>query len=162
MKFNLLVGPRQVGPCLPQLKLFPICSLWSFCHSCSYFSLNMASECLWWLIFNLFFFFFGSQLQRKHSTTWVTPPICLGDGGLTNHLSRLTSNWDPPDLSIPRSQDYRRESLPVIVSLDCQLDCVERLRRSVNKAHLRVYLRGYFQRVIKREKPGLHVDSTIS
>jgi hypothetical protein len=35
----------------------------------------------------------------------------FGDGGLINYLPRLALNLDPPDLSLPRSWDYRRNPL---------------------------------------------------
>jgi hypothetical protein len=54
-------------------------------------------------------------LQSRHSTPWATLPVhfalvILEGGGLTNYLPGLSLNLDPPNFSLPSSQDYRCES----------------------------------------------------
>jgi hypothetical protein len=44
-------------------------------------------------------------LQSRHSTTWPTPPVHFSlvtfEWGLTDYLSGLALNHDPPILSLP-------------------------------------------------------------
>jgi hypothetical protein len=46
--------------------------------------------------------------------------------GLENYLPGLASNLDPPDLSLPRSEDYRHEP-PVLIFCSHQSLAVVRL-----------------------------------
>jgi hypothetical protein len=46
---------------------------------------------------------FALTQQTFNSLTHTSSPLSSGDGGLANYLTRLSSNPDPPDLSLWRS-----------------------------------------------------------
>jgi hypothetical protein len=53
---------------------------------------------------------FAEQLLYRLSHTSIPFSFgYFGDGGLTNCLLGLTSNLNPPELSLPNTQDYRHE-----------------------------------------------------
>jgi hypothetical protein len=46
----------------------------------------------------------GLPIRHSYHLTCTSSPLCsnyFGDGDLMNYLSILTSNFDPPDLSLP-------------------------------------------------------------
>jgi hypothetical protein len=105
----LQLGAVPIPACrlLDIAELAPFCS-WGLCQTQNADMAVLMSSSHRLLILH-------SQHFKPHLTTWATPPayfvlVIFGDRVLRT-MSGLTSNCDPPELSLPSSWDYRRESL---------------------------------------------------
>jgi hypothetical protein len=108
-----------------------------------YTHIYLHSVCFWLLqnilYFTFFFFFVGlgfelrtSCLQIRCCTAWAMPPVYFSvvilEMGFGNYLPGLALNWDPLNLPLPNSLDYRCEP-PHLVYILLLVDLAEKLER---------------------------------